>query len=89
MASFLCHVFEVAKLVRLERIVRAVSSSSPGGDAYALWQGFEFHPRWRGNKSVSYTHLDVYKRQGKHSPSLATLRKYADACGKQLVLRVA
>ena len=26
---------------------------------------------------------------GKHSPSIATLRKYVKACGKRLVLRVA
>lgn len=26
---------------------------------------------------------------GKHSPSLATLRKYASACGKRLVLQLA
>ena len=26
---------------------------------------------------------------GKHSPSLATLRKYAKACGRQLVLKLA
>lgn len=26
---------------------------------------------------------------GKHSPSLATLRKYVKACGKELVLKVA
>ena len=41
------------------------------------------------------THAPAIARQerslatGKHSPSLATLRKYADACGKQLVLKVA
>ncbi len=26
---------------------------------------------------------------GKHSPSLATLRKYVQACGKELVLKIA
>ncbi len=55
-------------------------------------------------KNAGLTQADVAKRMGvsqpvlariesnlgsrKHSPSLATLRKYADACGKRLVIQM-
>ena len=42
-----------------------------------------------GTHAPAIARLERSLATGKHSPSLATLRKYADACGKQLVLRVA
>lgn len=42
-----------------------------------------------GTHAPAVARLERSLATGKHSPSLATLRKYADACGKQLVLRVA
>ena len=42
-----------------------------------------------GTHAPAIARLERSLSTGKHSPSLATLRKYADACGKQLVLRVA
>lgn len=42
-----------------------------------------------GTHAPAIARLERSLITGKHSPSLATLRKYADACGKQLVLRVA
>jgi DNA-binding XRE family transcriptional regulator len=37
----------------------------------------------------SVARLERALATGKHSPSLATLRKYAEACGKKLVLQLA
>ena len=42
-----------------------------------------------GTYAPAIARLERSLATGKHSPSLATLRKYADACGKQLVLKVA
>ena len=42
-----------------------------------------------GTHAPAIARLERSLATGKHSPSLATLRKYADACGKQLVLKVA
>ncbi len=42
-----------------------------------------------GTHAPAIARLERSLSTGKHSPSLATLRKYADACGKQLVLKVA
>ena len=42
-----------------------------------------------GTQAPAIARLERSLATGKHSPSLATLRKYADACGKQLVLKVA
>lgn len=42
-----------------------------------------------GTHAPAIARLERSLATGKHSPSLATLRKYVDACGKQLVLRVA
>lgn len=69
------------------------------GDEFAAL-GALLHAR----KDAGLTQADVAARMGvsqpvlariesslgsrKHSPSLATLRKYADACGKKLVIRM-
>ena len=42
-----------------------------------------------GTHAPAIARLERSLATGKHSPSLATLRKYANACGKQLVLKVA
>ena len=42
-----------------------------------------------GTHAPAIARLERSLATGKHSPSLATLRKNADACGKQLVLKVA
>ena len=42
-----------------------------------------------GTQAPAIARLERSLATGKHSPCLATLRKYADACGKQLVLKVA
>jgi len=42
-----------------------------------------------GTQAPAIARLERSLATGKHSPSLATLRKYVDACGKQLVLKVA
>ena len=42
-----------------------------------------------GTHAPAIARLERSLFTGKHSPSLATLRKYAVACGKQLVLKVA
>ena len=42
-----------------------------------------------GTHAPAIARLERSLSTGKHSPSLAPLRKYADACGKQLVLKVA
>lgn len=42
-----------------------------------------------GTYAPAIARLERSLATGKHSPSLATLRKYADACGKQLILKVA
>ena len=42
-----------------------------------------------GTHAPAIARLERSLATGKHSPSLETLRKYADACGKQLVLKVA
>jgi len=41
-----------------------------------------------GTQAPSVARLERALATGKHSPSVATLRKYAQACGKSLVLRV-
>lgn len=42
-----------------------------------------------GTQAPAIARLERALATGKHSPSIATLRKYAKACGKKLVLRVA
>jgi DNA-binding XRE family transcriptional regulator len=42
-----------------------------------------------GTQAPSVARLERSLATGKHSPSIATLRKYLAACGKRLVLRVA
>ena len=42
-----------------------------------------------GTQPPAVARLERALATGKHSPSLATLRKYAEACGKQLVLKLA
>ena len=42
-----------------------------------------------GTQPPSVARLERSLATGKHSPSLATLRKYVEACGKELVLRLA
>jgi DNA-binding XRE family transcriptional regulator len=42
-----------------------------------------------GTLPPSVARLERALATGKHSPSLATLRKYAQACGRKLELRVA
>ena len=42
-----------------------------------------------GTQAPAIARLERSLATGKHSPSLATLRKYAQACGRRLVLGVA
>lgn len=42
-----------------------------------------------GTQAPAIVRLERALATGKHSPSVATLRKYVKACGKSLVLRVA
>ncbi len=42
-----------------------------------------------GTQAPAVARLERALATGKHSPSVATLRKYVKACGKSLVLRVA
>ena len=42
-----------------------------------------------GTQAPAIARLERALATGRHSPSIATLRKYVDACGKKLVLRVA
>lgn len=42
-----------------------------------------------GTQAPAVARLERALATGKHSPSIATLRKYVKACGKSLVLRVA
>ena len=42
-----------------------------------------------GTQPPAVARLERALATGKHSPSLTTLRKYAEACGKQLVLKLA
>jgi ribosome-binding protein aMBF1 (putative translation factor) len=42
-----------------------------------------------GTQAPAVARLERALATGKHSPSVATLRKYVAACGKKLVLRVA
>lgn len=42
-----------------------------------------------GTQAPSVARLERSLANGKHSPSVATLRKYVKACGKRLVLQVA
>jgi ribosome-binding protein aMBF1 (putative translation factor) len=42
-----------------------------------------------GTQAPSVARLERSLATGKHSPSIATVRKYVKACGKRLVLRVA
>ena len=42
-----------------------------------------------GTQPPAVARLERALATGKHSPSLATLRKYAEACGRQLVLKLA
>jgi DNA-binding XRE family transcriptional regulator len=41
-----------------------------------------------GTQGPAVARLERALATGKHSPSLATLRKYAEACGKELVLQL-
>jgi predicted transcriptional regulator len=42
-----------------------------------------------GTQAPAIARLERALATGKHSPSVATLRRYVKACGKRLVLRVA
>lgn len=42
-----------------------------------------------GTHAPAIARLESALANGKHSPSLATLRKYANACGRKLILKVA
>ena len=42
-----------------------------------------------GTQAPAVARLERSLATGKHSPSVATLRKYVKACGKRLVLQVA
>ncbi len=42
-----------------------------------------------GTQPPAVARLERALATGKHSPSLATLRKYAQACGKELILQFA
>ena len=42
-----------------------------------------------GTQPPAVARLERSLATGKHSPSIATLRKYVKACGRQLVLQVA
>lgn len=42
-----------------------------------------------GTHAPAIARIERSLATGKHSPSVATLRKYVKACGKRLVLRVA
>lgn len=42
-----------------------------------------------GTHAPAVARLERSLSTGKHSPSIATIRKYVKACGKRLVLRVA
>ena len=42
-----------------------------------------------GTQAPAVARLERALASGKHSPSIATIRKYVKACGKRLVLRVA
>ena len=42
-----------------------------------------------GTQAPSVARLERALATGKHSPSVATLRKYVKACGKRLLLQVA
>jgi len=42
-----------------------------------------------GTQAPAIARLERSLATGKHSPSVATLRKYANACGKKLILKVA
>lgn len=42
-----------------------------------------------GTQAPSVARLERSLATGRHSPSIATLRKYAQACGRRLVLDVA
>ena len=42
-----------------------------------------------GTQAPAVARLERSLATGKHSPSIATLRKYVRACGKRLVLQVA
>jgi DNA-binding XRE family transcriptional regulator len=42
-----------------------------------------------GTQAPAIARLERALATGKHSPSIATLRKYAEACGKNLFLRLA
>ena len=41
-----------------------------------------------GTQPPAVARLERSLANGKHSPSLATLRKYAEACGKELILQL-
>jgi transcriptional regulator with XRE-family HTH domain len=41
-----------------------------------------------GTHPPSVARLERALSTGKHSPSLATLRKYAQACGRELVIQI-
>lgn len=42
-----------------------------------------------GTQAPAVARLERALATGRHSPSLATLRRYAKACGKRLILKVA
>lgn len=41
-----------------------------------------------GTQPPAITRLERALATGKHSPTVSTLRKYAEACGKRLVLKI-
>jgi len=42
-----------------------------------------------GTHAPAVARLERALATGKHSPSISTLRKYVEACGKRLILKVA
>lgn len=42
-----------------------------------------------GTQAPAVARLERALATNKHSPSIATVRKYVDACGKRLIMRVA
>ena len=45
--------------------------------------------RRMGMKASSLARIETSLGSRKHSPSFATLRKYAEACGKKLIIKIA
>ena len=59
--------------------------SDPGEKLYGMGQYQQPYLDLKGCEPVSYTHLDVYKRQGLPPAGWGTLGKAADLCGSRRV----